>query len=85
MSVVKMIELVGTSEESWENAVQAALDDANKTIKNIESIDVTNLSAVVQDGKIIEWNAETRIAFKIEDRLRSEHHEQHEHGEKVSM
>lgn len=85
MSVIKVIELVGTSEESWENAVQAVLDDANKTIKNIESIDVANLSAVVQDGKIKEWNAETRIAFRIEDQLRSERHEHHEHHEKVSM
>lgn len=85
MSVVKVIELVGTSSESWENAVQAALDDANKTIQNIESIDVTNLSVIVQDGKVTEWQADTRIAFRIEDRLRSDRHEGHEHHEKASL
>lgn len=83
MSVVKVIELVGTSEESWEKAVQAALDDAQKTIQNIESIDVTNLSVVVEDGKIIEWQADTRVAFRIEDRIRSERHEHHTHHEKT--
>jgi hypothetical protein len=80
MSVVKVVELVGTSKDSWEQAVQAALDDATKTLRNIESIEVANLSVAVEDGKISEWQADTRIAFRIEDKLREEHHEHHPHA-----
>jgi flavin-binding protein dodecin len=85
MPVVKIVELIGTSSESWEKAIQAALDDASKTIQNIESIEVTNLSATVADGKINEWQADTRVAFRIEEKLREEHHEHHTHHEKAHM
>jgi len=85
MPVVKVIELVGASSEGWEQAVQAALDDASKTIKNIESIDITNLSAVVEGGKIVEWHADTRIAFRIEEKLRDEHHKHHEEHESTHI
>lgn len=85
MSVIKVIELVGTSEDGWEGATRAALHEASRTIKNIESVDVTNMSAIVEDGEIVEWQVDTRIAFRIEDQLRSEHHEHHTAEEKMRM
>ncbi len=81
MSVLKVVELVGTSSEGWEKAVQAALDEAGRTIKNIESVEVINLSVTVEDGKIAEWVADTRVSFQIEEKLREGHHRHHEQAE----
>ena len=75
MAVVKVIELIGTSPNGWEAATKAAFEEASKTIQNIESIDVANMSALVDDGQITEWQVDLRVAFKIEEHLRSEHHE----------
>jgi len=85
MPVAKVIELVGTSSQSWEKAVQSALDDASKTLENIETVEVTNLSANVENGKISEWQADLRVSFRIEDRIREERHAGHAHGAKVHM
>jgi dodecin len=86
MSVVKVIELVGSSEESWEKAVEAAVAEASKSIRDIESVDVTNFGCLVENGKVSEWQVDTRISFQIHDQLRQEHHEHHEHGaEKAHM
>lgn len=85
MPVVKVIELVGISNQGWEQAAQSAIENASETLQNIESVEVTNLSATVQDGKIEEYQADVRISFRIENRLRHEHHEHHGHGEKAHM
>lgn len=85
MPVVKVIELVGLSDQSWEHAVQAAVTEASKTIRNIDTVDVTNFGCVVEDGKIAEWQVDTRISFQIEDHLREEHHEHHMHAEKTHI
>ena len=83
MPVVKIIELIGTSSESWEMAVKSALDEASASIKNIETIEVANISGNVEDGKISEWQANVRIAFRIQADLRPMHHEHHAEHEKV--
>lgn len=85
MSVIKVIELVGTSTESWEDATRAAVEEASKTIQNIQSVDVTNMSAIIDDGKISEWHVDVRVAFRIEERLREEHHESHAHTQKTAI
>jgi dodecin len=85
MSVMKVIELVGTSDKSWEDAVESAVEEASKTIRNIDTVDVTNFGCVVEDGRISEWQVDTRISFQIEDHLRDEHHEHHMHGEKTHI
>lgn len=82
MSVVKVVELIGTSNEGLEEAVMAAVDDASETIQNIEGLEITNLGATIEDGKIGEWQVGVRISFRIEPELRSKHHEGHEHHEK---
>lgn len=85
MAVVKVVELIGTSSEGLEEAVMAAVDDASKTIQNIEGIEITNLGATLEDGKIGEWQVGVRISFRIEDHLRSKHHEGHEHQQKMHI
>ena len=62
---VKVIELVGTSTESWPKAVEEAVSKAGESLRNIH-VDVLGLKAQVKDGKITEYRADVKIAFKID-------------------
>ena len=53
MTILKVTSLIGTSQKSWQDAVENALERTNKTIRNIKGIDVTNWKAEVKDGKIV--------------------------------
>ena len=66
MSVVKIIELVGSSPKDWEDATKNALAEAAKTVKNIKSIYVKSCKAKVKDNKIVEYRANVKIAFVVE-------------------
>jgi len=63
---VKVIELVGESKNSWQEAVQNAVKDASKTIRNITGVEVLNNTANVKDGNIVEYKANIKIAFKVD-------------------
>jgi dodecin len=66
--VAKVIEIVGSSEQGWNEAVQAALDEAKKTVKGITGLEVTDKTAKVDpaSGRITEYRAGVKIAFGIE-------------------
>lgn len=66
MTVVKIIELVGTSEKSWEDAVKQAVKEAAKTVRNIVGVHVVGFTAKVKDGEIAEYRANVKIAFVVE-------------------
>jgi flavin-binding protein dodecin len=66
MTVVKIIELIGSSPNSWSEATQNALDEAAKTVKNIKGVHVKRCTARVKDNKIVEYNADVKIAFIVE-------------------
>jgi len=66
MSVVKVIELIGSSPESWETAAQNAINVASKSVRGITGIDVIHFTAKVKDGKIIEYKANLKVAFIYE-------------------
>lgn len=67
MSVVKIIELVGQSDLSWEEAVKRAVKEAAKTIRNISGVRVLNCTGNVNNkGEIIEYKANVQIAFRVE-------------------
>jgi dodecin len=66
MAVIKTIDLVGVSGESWREAAQQALNEAAKTIRGIESMDILETSANVDGGKITEYLTHVRIKFRIE-------------------
>jgi flavin-binding protein dodecin len=66
MTVVKIIELIGSSPNSWSEAAQNALDEAAKTVKNIKGVHVKRCTARVKDNKIVEYNADVKIAFIVE-------------------
>lgn len=66
MPVIKTIDLVGVSSESWRDAAAQALDEANKTLRDIIGFDVLETSAVVEGGQISEYHTHIRIKFRIE-------------------
>lgn len=66
MTTVKVTELVGESKSSWQDAVQSAVREASKTVRNITGVEVYNLTADVQDGNIIEYKANVKVAFAVE-------------------
>ena len=66
MSVVKILELIGSSPDGWTEAVQNAVTEAAKTVKNIKGVHVKRCTAKVEDNKIVEYNANVKIAFIVE-------------------
>jgi dodecin len=65
VAVIKTIDLVGVSTESWRDAAHKALDEATKTLRNVEGFSVLDTSAVVADGEITEYHTHVRIRFRI--------------------
>ncbi|MEX0833538.1 MAG: dodecin family protein [Actinomycetota bacterium] len=66
MAVIKTIDLVGVSPDSWRDAAHQALAEASKTLRGIEGMDVLETSAIVQDGEIREYHTHVRVHFRIE-------------------
>jgi flavin-binding protein dodecin len=67
MSVYKVIELVGTSEESWEHAAKEAILMANKSLRELRIAEVVKLDVRLDDGDIIEYRVRLNVSFKYED------------------
>jgi flavin-binding protein dodecin len=65
LTVVKIIELIGSSSNSWSEATQNAVTEAAKTIKNIKGVHVKRCTAKVVDDKIAEYNVNVKIAFTV--------------------
>jgi dodecin len=66
VTVIKTIDLVGVSTVSWRDAASQALAEASKTLRGIESMEVLETSAVVDEGQISEYQTHVRIRFRIE-------------------
>jgi len=64
--VVKVIELIGTSQKSWEDAAANAIKAAGKTVRNITGMELKRCSARVENSKIIEYKAVVKVAFEVE-------------------
>jgi flavin-binding protein dodecin len=66
-STYKIIELVGTSPTSWEEAVQNVVDKASNTLRNMRIVEVVQLDAKISDtNKIVAYRAKVRLSFKFE-------------------
>lgn len=69
-SVYKIIELVGSSTESWEKAAEAALSRASKTLRDLRIAEVTQLDLHMgEDGKVESYRAKVKVSFKFEGPL----------------
>lgn len=62
---VKVIEVIGVSDESWEDAAQQAVKKASESVKGITGIEVVAQTARVDDGKITRYNATIKLAFVV--------------------
>ena len=66
MTVVKVIELIGSSKASFEDAVKDAIQEACKTIHGIKEVWVKDLKVCVEDGKITEYRACVKLSFQVD-------------------
>lgn len=65
MTVLKVIELLASSEKSWEDAVKNAVKTASKTVKGIRSVYVQDQSVVVKDDAVFEFRVNCKITFEV--------------------
>ena len=65
-SVYKIIELVGTSETSWEKAAENAITKATKTLRDLRIAEITKLDMTINDGKVVSYRARVSLSFKYE-------------------
>ena len=63
-SVYKIIELVGTSTESWERAAAVAVETASKSLRDLRIAEVVQLDMQLSEGKILNYRAKVRLSFK---------------------
>lgn len=63
-SVYKIIELVGTSEKSWEEAARVAVETASKTLKDLRVAEITKLDMKIENGRVTAYRARVNISFK---------------------
>lgn len=65
-SVYKIIELVGTSTESWEKAATAAVNRASKSLRDLRVAEITQLDMTMDNGKVKAYRAKVKVSFKFE-------------------
>ncbi len=63
--VAKVIELVGASEQGWEDAANVAVKTAAKTLHGITGVEVASMTATVENGKIVSYKTTVKIAFAV--------------------
>jgi flavin-binding protein dodecin len=66
-SVYKIIELVGTSSDSWEKAASTAVQKASKTLRDLRIAEVSELDLQLENGKVKAYRAKVKVSFKYED------------------
>ncbi len=63
-SYYKIIELVGTSDVSWEDAAKGIVEEAAKNLKDLRIAEVTKLDMKIEDGKVVSYRARVSLSFK---------------------
>ncbi len=66
-SVYKVIELIGTSSKSWDDAAKSAVDRASKSLRDLRVAEVVELDIALKDGKFEAYRAKLKVSFKFED------------------
>jgi len=65
MAVVKVIELLSESRNGWEAAAQEAVSEASRTISDIQSVYISNMQAIVEENKIVNYRINAKISFIV--------------------
>ncbi|HNZ32211.1 MAG: dodecin family protein [Smithellaceae bacterium] len=63
-SIYKVIEIIGSSDKSWEDAAKKAVETAAKTLEDLRVAEVKELDMRIEDGKVVEYRAKLRVSFK---------------------
>ncbi|HPY36027.1 MAG TPA: dodecin family protein [Smithellaceae bacterium] len=63
-SIYKVIEIIGSSDKSWEDAAKKAMETAAKTLEDLRVAEVKELDMRIEDGKVAEYRAKLRVSFK---------------------
>ena len=66
MSMVKVIEVIAESKKSWDEAAENAVKEASRSVRNIKSLYVQEMQAVIEDGKISKYRVNAKISFVID-------------------
>lgn len=65
-AAVRVIEMVGVSDKSWSDAAQQAVTRASETLRHVTGVDVVHSTGVVQNGRIVEYHVNVKVAFVVE-------------------
>lgn len=65
--MLKVIEVLAESETGWEAAARSAVEEANRTLRNVRSIYIENFEAKVADGRILTYRVNAKITFELEE------------------
>ncbi|MCB0663182.1 MAG: dodecin domain-containing protein [Saprospiraceae bacterium] len=65
MAIIKVIEVMGNSKKGWEDAADGIVKEASKTVKNIKSLYINEMSARVEKNKIVEYRLNGKISFEV--------------------
>lgn len=65
-SVYKIVQLIGTSTESWEDAVKSAVDRAAESLRDLRVAEVGELDVIIEDGAVTAYRAKVNVSFKFE-------------------
>lgn len=68
MSMIKVIEVIASSEKGFTEATENALIEASKTVKNIESIYIKHMNANVKNNKIVSYGVNAKISFRVDSK-----------------
>ena len=63
-STYKIIELVGTSDQSWEDAAKSAVETAGESLKDLRVAEITKLDLTIENGKVTSYRARINVSFK---------------------
>ncbi|MEO5967237.1 MAG: dodecin family protein [Ferruginibacter sp.] len=66
MAIVKVIEVIASSEKSFDDAIQNCIDEVSKTVKNIDSVYVKDFKVHVKDGKAASYGLICKVSFRVE-------------------
>jgi flavin-binding protein dodecin len=67
MSIVKVIEVIASSEKGFEDAVQQSVTEVSKTVRNIDSVYVKDMKVHVKEGKIVSYGVICKVSFRVDE------------------